>query len=163
MVLLVEIVSHIDLFFFEVVTFPIGLSLARIFESRNTWFRENFFTSSSQCYPNRSHIEIFFGKKPNPCSSLGGLRMTTRRHFFIASGVTRNKARTCQHILDPSAYAFDSARKLWETLGGRSQNLVIWTSQRMLFYPTKPFCLFFIYFIAKFDAASELELKKRSP
>ena len=30
-----------------------------------------------------------------------------------------------------------------------SQNLAIWASQRMLFVPTKTFCFFYIYFIAK--------------
>ena len=55
-------------------------------------------------------------------------------------------------ILDPSAYGFgvwECARKLWETLRQSSQNLAIWASQRMLFDPTKTFCLFYIYFIAK--------------
>ena len=41
------------------------------------------------------------------------------------------------------------ARKLWETLRRSSQNLAIWTSQGMLFDPTKTFCFFYIYFIAK--------------
>ena len=41
------------------------------------------------------------------------------------------------------------ARKLWETLRRSSQNLAIWASQRMLFDPTKTFCFFYIYFIAK--------------
>ena len=50
--------------------------------------------------------------------------------------------------------ASDSARKrLWETLRRHSQNLAIWAAQRMLFY---------LYFIAKFLAPAELELKKRS-
>ena len=44
---------------------------------------------------------------------------------------------------------WECARKLWETLRRSSQNLAIWVSQRMLFYPTKTFCFFFIYFIAK--------------
>ena len=39
--------------------------------------------------------------------------------------------------------------KLWETLRRSSQSLAIWASQRMLFDPTKTFCLFYIYFIAK--------------
>ena len=66
-------------------------------------------------------------------------------------------------ILDPSAYASDSARKLWETLRRPSQNLPIWAAQHILFYPTKTFGFFYIYFIAKFLVPSELELKKRSP
>ena len=41
------------------------------------------------------------------------------------------------------------ARKLWETLRRSSQTLAIWASQRMLFDPTKTFCFFYIYFIAK--------------
>ena len=44
---------------------------------------------------------------------------------------------------------WECARKLWETLHQSSQNLAIWVSQRMLFYPTKTFCFFYIYFIAK--------------
>ena len=45
--------------------------------------------------------------------------------------------------------AWECARKLWETLRRSSQNLAIWASQRMLFDPTKTFCFFYIYFIAK--------------
>ena len=52
-------------------------------------------------------------------------------------------------ILDPSAYGFGNARKLWETLRRSSQNLAIWASQRMIFDPTKTFCFFYICFIAK--------------
>ena len=59
--------------------------------------------------------------------------------------------------LDPSAYASESSRKLWETLRRRSQNLAIWA-----FNSTKTFCFFYIYVIARFRAPSELELKKRS-
>ena len=44
---------------------------------------------------------------------------------------------------------WECARKLWETLRRSSQNLAIWTSQGMLFDPTKTFCFFYIYFIAK--------------
>ena len=44
--------------------------------------------------------------------------------------------------LDPSAYSSDSACKVWETLRGRSQNLAIWASLRMHFYPAKTFCFF---------------------
>ena len=44
---------------------------------------------------------------------------------------------------------WECARKLWETLRRSSQNLAIWASQRMLFDPTKTFCFFYIYFIAK--------------
>ena len=44
---------------------------------------------------------------------------------------------------------WEYARKLWETLRRSSQNLAIWASQRMLFDPTKTFCFFYIYFIAK--------------
>ena len=51
--------------------------------------------------------------------------------------------------LDPSAYASESSRKLWETLRRRSQNLAIWALQCMLSDPTKTFCFFYIYFIAK--------------
>ena len=64
--------------------------------------------------------------------------------------------------LDPSAYASDSSRKLWETVRRRSQDLAIWALQRMLFNSTKTFCFFYIYVIARFRAPSELELKKRS-
>ena len=41
------------------------------------------------------------------------------------------------------------ARKLWETLRRSSQNLAIWATRRILFDPTKTFCFFYIYFIAK--------------
>ena len=41
------------------------------------------------------------------------------------------------------------ASKVWETLRRSSQNLAIWASQGMLFDPTKTFCFFYIYFIAK--------------
>ena len=44
---------------------------------------------------------------------------------------------------------WECARKLWETLRRRSQNLAIWDSQHMLFDPTKTFCFFYIYFIAE--------------
>ena len=44
---------------------------------------------------------------------------------------------------------WECARKLWETLPRSSHNLAIWASQRMLFDPTKTFCFFYIYFIAK--------------
>ena len=44
---------------------------------------------------------------------------------------------------------WECARKLWETLRRSSQNLAIWASQRMLFDPTKIFCFFYIYLIAK--------------
>ena len=44
---------------------------------------------------------------------------------------------------------WECARKLWETLRRRSQNLATWASQRMLFDPTKTFCFFPIYFTAK--------------
>ena len=64
--------------------------------------------------------------------------------------------------LDPSAYASDSLRKLWETLRRRSQSLASWASQRMLFNPTKTFCFLYVYFTAKFHVSSELELKKWS-
>ena len=53
-------------------------------------------------------------------------------------------------ILGPSTYGFGNcARKLWETLRRRRQNLSIWASQRILFDPTKMFCFVYIYFIAK--------------
>jgi len=67
-----------------------------------------------------------------------------------------------QCLVDPSTYASDSLRKLWETLRRRSQNLAILASQRMLFNPTKTFCFLYVYFTAKFHVPSELELKKRS-
>ena len=58
-----------------------------------------------------------------------------------------------QGIWDPGnkneIRVWECARKLWETLRRRSQNLAIWASQRMLFDPTKTFCFFYIYFIAK--------------
>ena len=44
---------------------------------------------------------------------------------------------------------WECARKLWESLRRSSQNLAFWVSQRMLFDPTKTFCFFYIYFIAK--------------
>ena len=70
----------------------------------------------------------------------------------------------CQHTRKfNQIYASDSARKLWETLRRPSQNLAIWTAQRILFYPMRTFVFFYIYFIAKFLAPSELKLKKRSP
>ena len=49
---------------------------------------------------------------------------------------------------------WECARKLWETLRRSSQNLAIWASQRMLFYPTKTFGFFFIHFITKSFSAS---------
>ena len=58
----------------------------------------------------------------------------------------------CRNLLihGPSAYGFGNcARKLWETMRRCRQNLAIWASQRMLFDPTKTFCFFHIYFIAK--------------
>ena len=63
----------------------------------------------------------------------------------------RNEIRlldTIEKYVQIKRYA-ECARKLWETLRRSSQNLAIWVSQRMLFYPTKTFCFFCIYFIAK--------------
>ena len=54
-----------------------------------------------------------------------------------------------QHSRLQCIRVWECARKLWETLRLRSQNLAIWASQRMLFDPTKTFCFFYIYFIAK--------------
>ena len=51
--------------------------------------------------------------------------------------------------LDPNAYGFGNARKVWETLRRSSQNMAIWASERMLFDPTKTCCVCYIYFIAK--------------
>ena len=66
--------------------------------------------------------------------------------FHVQTGW--KKQLTVRANLDPSAYA-DCWRKLWETLRQRSQNLANWAPQRMLFYPTKTFCFFHIYFVAK--------------
>ena len=54
-----------------------------------------------------------------------------------------------QHSRPQCLRVWEWARKLWETLRRRSQNLAIWASQRMLFYPTKTLCFFYIYFIAE--------------
>ena len=73
-----------------------------------------------QYYQNRSHIEIFFYKRPNPCSSLGGLRMTTRRHFFIVSMEWRETKRG--HVSTISTPALTSLTprvspgKLWASV-----------------------------------------------
>ena len=56
---------------------------------------------------------------------------------------------TCTSFSTPVLRVWECARKLWETLRRSSQNLAIWASQRMLFDPTKTFCFFYIYFIAK--------------
>ena len=53
-------------------------------------------------------------------------------------------------ILYPSAYGFGNVRVSSGNSAHRSsQNLAIWASQHMLFDPTKTFCFFYIYFIAK--------------
>ena len=98
-----------------------------------------------------------FSKSQMPGGRLGEVGMGGFWCFITFNSITFNL------ILDPSAYASDCARKLWETLRRPSQNLAIWTAHCMLFYPTKTFVLFYIYFIEKFLAPSELELKKRSP
>ena len=83
---------------------------------------------------------------------------------FTSKPISHDRTSHCpEPILDPSAYASDSAHKLWETLRRRSQDLAIWAAQPTLFYPTKTFGFFYIYYIAKFRAPSELELKKWSP
>ena len=53
-------------------------------------------------------------------------------------------------ILYPSAYGFGNVRvSSGNSAHWSSQNLAIWASQHMLFDPTKTFCFFYIYFIAK--------------
>ena len=54
-----------------------------------------------------------------------------------------------QHSRHQCLGVWECARKLWETLRRRSQNLAIWASQRILFDPTKTLCFFYIYFIAE--------------
>ena len=54
-----------------------------------------------------------------------------------------------QHSRPQCLRVWECVCKLWETLRRSSQNLAIWASQRMLFDPTKTFCFFYIYFIAK--------------
>ena len=75
-----------------------------------------------------------------PGGRLGEVGMGGFWCFITFNSITFNL------ILDPSAYASDSARKLRETLRQRSQNLAIWASQRMLFYPTKTFGFFYNLF-----------------
>ena len=68
----------------------------------------------------------------------------------------RNKSRLVvatapqDHSRPQCLRVWECARKLWETLRRRSQNLAFWASQRMLFDLTKTFCFFYIYFIAIF-------------
>ena len=81
----------------------------------------------------------------------------SRHQIWCAHAIVDQRMHACAskmpscffNTLDPSAYGFRNARKLWETLRLSSQNLAIWASQRMLFDPTKTFCFFYIYFIAK--------------
>ena len=54
-----------------------------------------------------------------------------------------------QHSRPQCLRVWECARKLWENLRLRSQNLAILASQRMLFDPTKMICFFYIYFIAE--------------
>ena len=61
----------------------------------------------------------------------------------------QKKKHFCYHSPPQWLRVWECARKLSETLRQRSQNLAIWASQRMLFDPTKTFCFFYIYFIAK--------------
>ena len=83
--------------------------------------------------------------------------------FSLALGLRLAHADGSLLLLDPSAYASDLARKLWETLRRRSQNLAFWPSRCMLFNPTISFTsiVLNIYFIAKCCAPSKLQLKKR--
>ena len=57
--------------------------------------------------------------------------------------------RDSTHSRPQCLRVWECARKLWETLRRSSQSLAILASQRMLFDPTKTFCFFYIYFIAK--------------
>ena len=66
---------------------------------------------------------------------------TDHAHYFKNHRLTHSRPQ-CLRV-------WECARKLWETLRRSSQNLAIWASQRMLFDPTKTFCFFYIYFIAK--------------
>ena len=53
-------------------------------------------------------------------------------------------------ILYPSAYGFGNVHvSSGNSAHWSSQNLAIWASRHMLFDPTKTFCFFYIYFIAK--------------
>ena len=52
-------------------------------------------------------------------------------------------------ILDPSAYRFGNARVSSEKLCSGVAKIWLFGAQRMLFDPTKTFCFFYIYFIAK--------------
>ena len=54
------------------------------------------------------------------------------------------------HSRPQCSRVWECARKLWENLRRRSQNLAFWASQRMLFDLTKTFCFFYIYFISIF-------------
>ena len=66
---------------------------------------------------------------------------TDHAHYFKNHRLTHSRPQ-CLRI-------WECARKLWETLRRSSQNLAICASERMLFDPTKTFCFFYIYFIAK--------------
>ena len=66
---------------------------------------------------------------------------TDHAHYFKNHRFTHSRPQ-CLRI-------WECARKLWETLRRSSQNLAIWASERMLFDPTKTFCFFYVYFIAK--------------
>ena len=66
---------------------------------------------------------------------------TDHAHYFKNHRLTHSRPQ-CFRV-------WECARKLWETLRRSSQNLAIWASERMLFDPTKTFCFFYIYFIAK--------------
>ena len=75
--------------------------------------------------------------------------------WFLQAGRNATASQTASnrlllwHSRPQCLRLWECARKLRETLHQSSQNLAIWVSQRMLFYPTKTFCFFCIYFIAK--------------
>ena len=73
------------------------------------------------------------------------------KQWFLQAGryATASNRRLLWHSRPQCLRVWECARKLWETLRRSSQNLAIWVSQRMLFYPTKTFCFFYIYFIVK--------------
>ena len=83
---------------------------------------------------------------------LWGREWTTSSPHFSSGIVERTKCerawKSPDAILDPNAYGFGNARKVWETLRRSSQNMAIWASERMLFDPTKTCCFCYIYFIA---------------
>ena len=73
--------------------------------------------------------------------------------------VCKQGSPIAKSILDPSAYASDSARKLWKQ-SAPSQSGYLGLTAHALF-SNQNFA--YIYFIVKSRVSSEIEVKKRSP